>query len=353
MMDLKKISKIIIPYILITLIGLLLLHNIFSPGLMTYSDHIPHYVEAYYLKYFLLANGDISGWYPYVFGGIPLYTYIPVFGHYLLILISFLVGMELAYKIIVLLSFIGPSLAIFNFLRPRFKTIPSFLVSVPLIFIDSWQGSILTGLWSTGLAITFLIIFINFSLKIKKFDIKNTLFLSIILSIIILSHTVIGIVALIFIFCRIISEYKNFKKLLIYYSILIFSSFALIAYYIFPIIDTNKWADTPRNTLIGFGNSIIEIIITEIGQLFALKQHLSPLLDIIHFRFIEGFPNLFFSITKNLPVLTLDFLAIIGIFLIIKNKKYKNLEIRVLLIFFTSLIFLASNIWTILIMSSI
>ncbi len=336
-------SKEYIPYFILLFTAFILLHSIFSPGLMTYSDNIPHFIELYYLKT-LIANGNISGWYPYVFAGIPLYTYIPILGHYLIVLLSLIINIELAYKIILFLSFIGPSLLMFRFLKFRFKILPSLLVSISLLFIESWHGAILTGLWATGIALCLLILLIDFSFKLKQ-NLKNSLILAIILFLIILAHNIIGIIAIMFLFCKTLADYKNYKRNIYYLLIVLVIGILLSSFYIFPIIQTSNYTNTPIGTRIGLGNSLKEIIFIETGMLFSLKIHLEPIIKILNINLKEGFLELFYSIFKNLSVLLLDLLAFLGIFYIFKNKLLKNIEIRTMFIFFLILVLYASNFW--------
>src|SRR3989344_1333573 len=103
MKDTKKMTykflKEVLPYLILIITGFILLHSIFNAGFMMYSDHIPHFMESYYLKE-MLKNGQISGWYPYMFAGMPIFTYIPMLGHYLIILLSLFTNLTFAYKLI-------------------------------------------------------------------------------------------------------------------------------------------------------------------------------------------------------------------------------------------------------------
>jgi len=336
-----KFLKEVLPYLILIITGFILLHSIFNAGFMMYSDHIPHFMESYYLKE-MLKNGQISGWYPYMFAGMPIFTYIPMLGHYLIILLSLFTNLTFAYKLIFFLSFIGPSLLMYNFLKPSFNRIIAFAASFPLLLIPSWHGAMMTGLWATGVAISCLIIFIKFSLKFKEQNLRNSIILGFILALVILAHTIIGIAAILFLICQIL-VIKNYKNSIKNFFITIIFGILIIGFYTLPIATTNSWIETPISR-IGLGNSLKEIAVTEVGMLFSLKPQLQPLLDIKNGNILQGGVDLIISILKNISVLVLGILAIAGI--IISIKKYKNNDdVKIILLFFFFLLLMASNFW--------
>ncbi len=321
----KSFIKNIFPYVLLIIISLTLIGDIFDSGYLTHSDNIAHLLETEYLKEKLLSEGKISGWYPYVFAGIPIFVYTPILGYWLILLISAipLISINLAYKIVVLISFVGPSLAIYSLMKNKVSKFASFIPALALLFQHEYQSFIIMGMWTSGIAIILLFVLYKYLEHNKEnFNIKNSLIAGLIISLTILVHSFIATASVIitinyFITKRIHKE--KFTKILYLLTIIGITSLLLSLFYIIPIIETSDWP--LKGTSYGLGNSLKEIITTEIGMFLSLKPSQAPIIGIMSGQIKPHIIPLIKSIINNIPMLVFNILVATGLIIYLKERK--------------------------------
>ncbi len=344
-MNYKSIISNTIPYLSLILFAILIFKPLFGEGYLIRSDNPPHYMEAHYLKYNLLSNLNLHGWYPYALAGIPVHIYTPILGYWILILLSSLPGISLnfAYKLIVLLSFVLPSIALYFLLTKFLPKFYSFVFSLALLFQHQYQAFILMGMWNTGIAFFFFIIFLYLQIKYKDYKPRNILIMSLLLAAIIISHVFIGVISVIILCANILIYHKtkiNKKTLTI--SLIGIATFLLTIFYLSDFILTKGW---PLNISgFGLGNSIGKILFTELGMLFSLKEYQIPLQHLLSRDMLNGLIMLVKTAVYNIPMLLVDFFGIIGIYKYLKNKKEYVWAKPVFLSFVILLIF-GSGFW--------
>ena len=125
--------KRFLPYIFIVLIGFIILHGIFQSGYLVRSDNSVHEGRAYLLKE-NINNGKIFSWDYYDAAGSPFLTYAYILPYIFTASISFLIPLELAYKLILFLSFVVPACLLYFILSQKFNKISALLASVLFLF---------------------------------------------------------------------------------------------------------------------------------------------------------------------------------------------------------------------------
>lgn len=166
--------NLIVDIIVLGLIAIFLL-SFFEPNLLflrtttTGGDTGSHYYTAVYLKETLLPHGRIMGWLPGNYAGFPLfYHYFPL-PFVIMVIISYLLPMQIAFKLVSVLGiFLLPLCvyAMFRLLKYAFPIpILGSLLTLPFLFLEAnsmWGGNIpstLAGEMSYGLGISLAFLF--------------------------------------------------------------------------------------------------------------------------------------------------------------------------------------------------
>ena len=142
--------------------------NLFSRTITTGGDTASHYYTAQYLKDYLLPHGKILGWMQGNYAGFPVFQFYFPMPFVLMVLLSYVTGLQIAFKLISVLGiFLLPLCAHFCFrlLGFRFPT-PSLaaVFTLPFLFMEAnsmWGGNIPSTLageftYSIGLALMVL-----------------------------------------------------------------------------------------------------------------------------------------------------------------------------------------------------
>ncbi|MBU1027005.1 MAG: hypothetical protein KKA31_04670, partial [Candidatus Margulisbacteria bacterium] len=133
------------------------------------GDTGSHYPTAVYLKEVLLPRAKIMGWDQGNYAGFPvLYHYFPL-TFILMVLISYIIPMQIAFKIVTVLgTFLLPICVYyaFRFLKYLFPVpIIAAVFSLPFLFLETnsmWGGNIpstLAGEYSYSLSLSLMVLF--------------------------------------------------------------------------------------------------------------------------------------------------------------------------------------------------
>jgi hypothetical protein len=317
MLNLKEL----LPYLFILVIAFTILHGIFTEGYLVRSDNSTHLQRAMFLKENILKNYQITGWNYLDNLGSPFLIYTYILSYILIVLLSFILPIHIAYKILVFLIFFTLPSLIYFITSKKFNKKAAILVSSFFFFHYTTIQQFLEGIWNQYLGMIFLLIFYyNLDKSYKKLNLKHISLLSILLALTLLSHLYLGIAAL-YLFGIYFLFSRNLKSLLIP----IFS-FLLTSFYFAPIIKSSSW--TVNKIAWGISNSLFETVYKTLGILFS-------------FQHLQNFTIK--NLVAHIPILTLDFAAVIGIILYLKNRNNDFLKIS--LFFLIISIILGTGFW--------
>lgn len=333
-------------YILIILISIYLFQNIFSEGFLTKSDNAIHTVETLYIfDYLIPTHHWINGWYPYELIGMPLGLHYYQTGFILIgLLYKIGLGINLAYKLVLLFALIFPPIMLYTLLKNKFGFLPAIISSIAFLFQHEYNRMLLGGMWHNGIGIGLFILIIHLLIKNKEINIKKGIIVGLIFGLSIINHHFASISSLILItifFIIKIKEKMN-KKLFIYYFLILIIGFLTSFYYLYNFFELRNWISTSLGW--GVGNTIKETMINLFGIFFSLKPHLNPLLNLINQINLKNIIQLLISFLKNYPILIINFFGIIGFLNYIKNKK-KDQFLKIVLIFTIICLILGSGFW--------
>lgn len=248
--SLAQKEKVLNSLILIAIYCFLI--NYFRPNLLFLDTHIAggdtgsfNYMLIY-LKDYLLPKGKLIGWSPGWFAGIPMFQfYFPV-PFLLAVVLSYVVPLNIAFKLITIAgTFLLPLACFFfaKFLNFRFP-VPAIAAILTLLFLfnegnSMWGGNIpstLAGEFSYSLSLAFTILFLGLifrGIKEKRFLLANVLLLTFVA----LTHVYTFLFAvassLFFFFKKSRSEFaKNVKYLFKTYIL----TFLLVSFWFVPAV---------------------------------------------------------------------------------------------------------------------
>ena len=316
-----KSFKKLLPYIAIFIVGFIILQSIFlQSGYPVRGDNSVHLQRSFLLKENILENKQLTGWNYLDNLGSPFLTNTYISSYILIVLLSiiFSISIPTAYKILIFFSFVLPSCVLYLFLSKKFNKSAAFITSILFLLNFSIMQQIIEGAWNQYFAIFFLLLFFYFLDKhSKKLNLRNIAILSILLSLVILSHPYVGLSALILFsiyFLLII------RKRLLSTLIPIFS-FLLILFYTIPLLTSNYW--TVKGVGWGLSSTILGSFYTAIGLLFSLQ-------------WIGNFNLQNFII--NIPTILLGLSAIIGIIFFLRKGTSDFLKASFLFLLITIII---------------
>lgn len=254
-MNLKE--EIINGIILLSIFWFLL--TFFTPDLMlskvitTGGDTASHYYTAEYMKNYLLPNGKLFGWTPGNYAGFPILQFYFWFSFLLMVLLSYLIPLEISFKIITVLgTFLLPVTAFFSMRLMNFRfpmPITAAIFTLPFLFMEAnsmWGGNIpstLAGEFSYSLSLSLTVLFfgaIYKGIKEKKYWIWNSLLLTLIA----FTHVytlIFSVLSSLFFLIISINDGKELVNRLKYLSKTYLLSFLLIGFWIVPMIAKLEW----------------------------------------------------------------------------------------------------------------
>jgi len=144
-------------------------HHLLSAVTTTGGDTASHYYTAKYLKEVLLPSGRILGWMQGNYAGFPIFQFYFPFPFLMMVLISLVSGLPVAFKIVsVLGTFLLPVCTYFSFRLLRFPfPVPAAgaLCTLPFLFMEAnsmWGGNIpstLAGEFTYSLGLALMVLF--------------------------------------------------------------------------------------------------------------------------------------------------------------------------------------------------
>lgn len=167
--------------------------HLFSKTTITGGDTASHYYTAHYLKDYLLPHGKILGWMQGNFAGFPVFQFYFPLPFILMVLLSYLIGLPIAFKIISILGvFLLPVCTYYGFRLLGFRfPIPSLasLFTIPFLFMEAnsmWGGNIpstLAGEFTYSIGLALMVLFAGscyHGIHKNRYVIRNGLLLAMI-----------------------------------------------------------------------------------------------------------------------------------------------------------------------------
>lgn len=299
--------------------------QLFSLTITTGGDTGSHYYTGVYLKEFLLPQGRIMGWLPGNYAGFPLfYHYFPL-PFVLIALLSFLIPMQIAFKLISVLGIFLLPVAAFSALRLLKYPFPipslGALFTLPFLFMEAnsmWGANIpstLAGEFSYGIGLSLLFIFFGTlyqGLEDKKWVLLNGLLVALLA----LSHgyaiITAGVFGSYFFWSR-----QNFKENFFYLFKVFGLGTLLCSFWLLPFISTLPYVTEYVEAW--HIKSIFEVLprILLPGAILSLGALLLNLFDrrTRYFLYCFVLCLLLYFLSPRIGVLDIRFIPILQIFL--------------------------------------
>ena len=209
------------------------------------GDTGSHNYLVYYLKNYLLPHGQIIGWSPDWYAGIPIFQFYFSFPYLLMILLSSIIPLQIAVKIITILgTFLMPITTFAAMKMMGFKhpvPIIAAIFVLPFLFMEAnsmWGGNIpstLAGEFSYSLSFSLTILFFGSvykGIKSNKHLIPNSILFALISLTHIYTFIFSGISSIFFLLTRqkekMVSHFKYLSKVYLI-------AFLLIAFWLVPL----------------------------------------------------------------------------------------------------------------------
>ena len=331
------------------------------------ADQIGHVFATTYMRDHLLP--DISGWNPFQNLGYPQGSHYPPLVQYLVAIISYVLKFDITdiYKWLIVITLLSLPWAIFYFAKKLSNntskntlTIYSVVIVTFLsfIFLPSTFGGSLKSVFQTGLinnfyTIPILYLYLGLLIRILN-DEKRKLpfiFLGLILSVLILSHLVSGLVAAVI--TAVLIAYKILKERKWNYLIIPFTSLLLTAFYVIPYILNSRYLTASKPVISSLPYSlailVIGILLGVVSYKLKKKSYLLfilpsvllsliPLGDALIYRF-EGVTS--FGILNAYRILPFSFFILIPIFTyLVINYLSNKLNTKILKIGYIGVVLL-------------
>jgi hypothetical protein len=262
-----KISRANLVDVIVLLIIYAFLFSYYTPEYMlsatttTGGDMGSHYAISQYLHDYLLPHGQLIGWYPHWMGGIPLLQFYFIPPYLLIVLLSYLIPMQIAFKLVTILgvlllpicAYASFRLFGFNFPTPSLGA----AMTLPFLFMESYSfyggniKSTLAGQFPHGIsfALTLLsVALIFYGMKRNKFLALNSLLLSLAVLTHVYTTIVLAGTLVLFLIRALIHKKHDQIKYLIYLGIL---SFLLTSFWIVPLFSKFSFTAAPKDNFSG------------------------------------------------------------------------------------------------------
>lgn len=247
-------SALVLAGVIVFIISFLTPTLLFLDTTSTGGDTASHTFAAWHLKNNLLPSGRVTGWTMANLGGFPLlenYFFLPFL---LMAVFSYVIPINIAFKLVTTLGILGLPWAIFFFFRKLKQPFPvpqvAAVLSLPYLFMEGqsiWGGNIASSLsgtfcYSLGLCFTLVFLGLLYDLSTKKTHraFPQTMLCSIILALTGFCHgyTLLfsGFASLFFLFLP--GQFKaNLKTLIIVHG----TAIGLMAFWLFPLLTHLPW----------------------------------------------------------------------------------------------------------------
>jgi len=256
-----KIDKeIVVDGFALVLIFLFLL-SYFNPELLLSKttiaggDTVSHFALAYYLKNYLLPHGELIGWYPHWFAGVPMFQFYFVLPYLLMTVISYLIPLEVSFKLVSILGiFMLPLTTYLSMKLMGFKfPVPIVAAALSLMFLfletNSYYGgnipSTLAGEISYSISFALMVLSVGLiykGIESKKLLIEN----SIVLSLVLLTHIY---TAMLLCLSSLFFVLKKRMHALIYLAFIGIVAFSLAAFWALPFVLKYGYSSAPKELL--------------------------------------------------------------------------------------------------------
>lgn len=327
------------------------------------GDTASHFYPAHFLKEYLLPKGKIIGWCPGWYAGFPLFQFYFPFLFVLSVLLSYLIPLEISFKIVTILgTFLLPITAFLCMKLMGFKfpiPIIAAIFTLPFLFNEGnsmWGGNIpstLAGEFSYSFSLSLTILFIG-SLYSSIDKGKNLIKNSILLSIITISHVYTMLFSLATSIFFLIE--RNVKKLLhnVFYLFKVyFLGFSIIGFWLVPFVLKLEYT-TPYNFTWIYFDAKKEILpnilvpfafFASIGIFKSLKDGERRIL-FLSFSILVS--CILYFLSPHIGVVDIRFLPFVQLVLVLIaaytiGKFIENLKFSFLFVIF---ILIATLIWT-------
>jgi len=260
-MKILKNKKIFVDIIILTLVFFLILSfidikYILMKTITSGGDMASDYYPAKYMKDYLMPKFKFVGWAPGWYGGMPMFQFyfFPCF--FLMFIMSYIIPLEIAFKIVTLMgTFLLPLMTYFCFKFMKFKfplPIIAAILILPFLFMEAnsmWGGNIpstLAGEFSYSFSFSLVILYLGTFYKGIKEN-KHWILNSVIFTLIVLTHIIPGIFAVLctgFFLVKELLNKENFIKNFIYVFKTYLIAFLLLSFWSLPFIMNMKYTTT-------------------------------------------------------------------------------------------------------------
>jgi len=371
----KKKEDIIDSLILLSIIAFLLTFFkpslLFSNTIISAGDTVGHYYGAYYMKKYLIPHLKLIGWSQDWFLGYPAFQFYFPLVFFFSGLLGYIIPLPISFKIATVLgTFLLPicTYFMFKFMNFKFPT-PVIAASFVLIFLflervgpnqiySMWGGNIpstLAGEFSYSFSLSMMILFFGVLYKGLE-EKKHIITTAIIFSLVVLSHAIVAIFAVIGSSFFLLS--RNFKNNLKHLFKVYLLAFFICGFWVVPMLSKTSYTVPHVWGFPGRMQELIEQIIPVplrgfyvlalgVGIIALFKHEKRPLfflyLTIAAFLFfilsptfnefsIPGLKHL--QLVKFLPFMYLSIILCIasGFFMLPENKNSWMIAIAILIL---------------------
>jgi len=334
----------IVPIFLFSLIFLIIPYIVYNT--LDTTDAAAHYFSAWYTNEYLFPR--LIGWNPFHYFGFPQNQFYQPLHTILTILLSYIVPLDLSFKIVTSISIIAAPFSFYYFARSfRFDKFKSSLIMLgmfALLFILGRHapGGDIISLFNAGMAPKFLSIPILFfylgNLK-RSVEKKSYIVPSLLMSFLILSHIFTAVAGLIFTLSFLVNKFSRSR--LIFFAKHLVLSFVLGGFWTVPLLLKINY------TKVFFLNSRLNLQLENILLYFLLIfiifcSYKNKELRVLTMGMFLFFIFYIIAYATRMPIhlyrFNIYFLLLIPVFIINFIKKKSNFLI--LIIIFCSLVIL-------------
>jgi len=319
---------------------------------------------AQYMRDYLLPHGEITGWSPGRWAGYPIFQWIFPLPYIAIAFLSYLIPLEIAFKIITisgvfllpLVTFIALKMMGFEFPMPTISSILClfFLFNEKNTVFGGNIPSILAGEFSYSISFSIMVLFLGYLYKVIS-EKKLSLVASILYAFVFLSHLVTAIVALLSSIYFLLTKDK--KRLLLNFKLLFLTfglALILIAFWLVPAIlkinyTTKYGGDWPLSQWFDWypKEALIFHFLAAIGLIIGLKKREKGIfyLFFIIIVSIVGFfsGELLFTANVRFWPIIYFFVLVIASYTISELAKHLRIEKLIVLIVLIVTILWISN----------
>jgi len=304
------------------------------------------YFSAWYSKYYLFPR--IVGWNPFFFLGYPHNQFYPPLYSYLSALLSIVMPLDIAFKLILIVVLVLTPISFYYFSRSlgfsknRSSLIMLIMFAVLFIFPHNHYGGNMHSTFNIGLfgnALGIMLFFFYFGSLIRAIKSKKFILPTILFSLIILSHIISAMVAAILLSALILIYIKEKDKIILFAKH-IGIVFLLTSFWTIPFLAKFSWTSAVQ---IGYDSGVFEFLflVSTIYLLFVLarkKKQMIPVAMFLFFVLAASLIGKLFSIPIHFYRFSMFLFLMVPLIVLSFFKKEKI--IIYLLLIFLSLFFL-------------